>query len=143
MRHRCLVSCRSRSPRLVRLKNWERYGLKTWIEADNKRQQHNVLAIALAQAASAIGKAAEMRGWSRLDENQVVNSRACAANAAGMRSNHAPQWTPMTSKPMTLPIPMVRQADTDRRAKNEQHLAGVGVMQLDGRRTFSICDATS
>jgi transposase len=33
---------------LVRLKDWERYGLKSWIEAANKRLRHNVLAIALA-----------------------------------------------------------------------------------------------
>jgi transposase len=29
-------------------KHWERYGLKSWIEAANKRLHHNVLAIALA-----------------------------------------------------------------------------------------------
>jgi transposase len=33
---------------LVRAKNWERYGLKAWIEAAKKRLHHNVLAIALA-----------------------------------------------------------------------------------------------
>ena len=33
---------------LVRVKNWERYGLKAWIEAAKKRLHHNVLAIALA-----------------------------------------------------------------------------------------------
>jgi transposase len=33
---------------LVRLKRWERYGLKSWIEAAKKRLHHNVLAIALA-----------------------------------------------------------------------------------------------
>ena len=35
---------------LVRLKpkDWERYGLKSWIEAAKKRLHHNVLAIALA-----------------------------------------------------------------------------------------------
>jgi len=29
-------------------KQWERYGLKSWIEAAKKRLHHNVLAIALA-----------------------------------------------------------------------------------------------
>jgi transposase len=29
-------------------KHWERYGLKSWIEAAKKRLHHNVLAIALA-----------------------------------------------------------------------------------------------
>src|SRR5262247_1982738 len=33
---------------LVRVKSWERYGLKSWIEAAKKRLHHNVLAIALA-----------------------------------------------------------------------------------------------
>jgi len=33
---------------LVRPANWERYGLKPWIEAAAKRLHHNVLAIALA-----------------------------------------------------------------------------------------------
>jgi transposase len=31
---------------LVRTKDWERYGLKSWIEAAKKRLHHNVLAIA-------------------------------------------------------------------------------------------------
>ena len=33
---------------LIRPKNWERYGLKSWLEAASKRLHHNVLAIALA-----------------------------------------------------------------------------------------------
>jgi transposase len=33
---------------LVKSNSWERYGLKTWIEAAKKRMHHNVLAIALA-----------------------------------------------------------------------------------------------
>ena len=33
---------------LVRPNSWERYGLKSWIEAAKKRLHHNVLAIALA-----------------------------------------------------------------------------------------------
>jgi hypothetical protein len=32
----------------VRIKNWERYGLKSWIEAAKRRLHPNVLAIALA-----------------------------------------------------------------------------------------------
>ena len=32
----------------LRPKHWERYGLKSWIEAAKKRLHHNVLAIALA-----------------------------------------------------------------------------------------------
>ena len=33
---------------LVRIKDWDRYGLKAWIDAARKRLHHNVLAIALA-----------------------------------------------------------------------------------------------
>jgi transposase len=33
---------------LVRIKDWDRYGLKAWIDAAKKRLHHNVLAIALA-----------------------------------------------------------------------------------------------
>lgn len=33
---------------LVRIKNCERYGFTSWIEAAKKRLHHNVLAIALA-----------------------------------------------------------------------------------------------
>jgi transposase len=33
---------------LIRIKDWERYGLKAWIDAAKKRLHHNVLAIALA-----------------------------------------------------------------------------------------------
>src|SRR2546430_10498928 len=33
---------------LIRIKDWDRYGLKTWIDAAKKRLHHNVLAIALA-----------------------------------------------------------------------------------------------
>jgi transposase len=35
---------------LVKITDWDRYGLKTWIEAAKKRLHHNVLAIALAKA---------------------------------------------------------------------------------------------
>ena len=33
---------------LIRIKDWDRYGLKAWIDAAKKRLHHNVLAIALA-----------------------------------------------------------------------------------------------
>jgi hypothetical protein len=47
---------------LVRLKNWERYGLKNWIEAAKKRLHHNVLAIALANKLARIAWAVLARG---------------------------------------------------------------------------------
>lgn len=59
---------------LVRLKNWERYGLKSWIEATKKRLHHNVLAIALAKKLARIAWAVlarvrnfECRGISHAD----------------------------------------------------------------------------
>ena len=36
---------------LVRIKNWEYYGLKSWIEAAKRRLHHNVLAIRARQQA--------------------------------------------------------------------------------------------
>ena len=47
---------------LARLKNWERYGLKSWIEAAKKRLHHNVLAIALANRLARIAWAVLARG---------------------------------------------------------------------------------
>src|SRR5947209_8258701 len=49
---------------LVRVKNWERYGLKSWIEAAKKRLHHNVLAIALANKLARIAWAVLARGGS-------------------------------------------------------------------------------
>src|SRR5437762_4752736 len=47
---------------LVRLKQWERYGLKSWIEAAKKRLHHNVLAIALANKLARIAWAVLNKG---------------------------------------------------------------------------------
>jgi transposase len=47
---------------LVRLKNWERYGLKSWIDAAKKRLHHNVLAIALANKLARIAWAVLAKG---------------------------------------------------------------------------------
>src|SRR5260370_16270832 len=43
---------------LVKVKCWERYALKSWIEAAKKRLHHTVLAIALANKLSRIAWAA-------------------------------------------------------------------------------------
>jgi transposase len=37
-------------------KHWDRYGLKSWIEAARKRLHHNVLAIALANKLASPGQ---------------------------------------------------------------------------------------
>ncbi|WP_459594995.1 IS110 family RNA-guided transposase, partial [Bradyrhizobium diazoefficiens] len=47
---------------LVRIKNWERYGLRSWIEAAKKRLHHNVLAIALANKLARIAWAVLAKG---------------------------------------------------------------------------------
>jgi transposase len=47
---------------LVKIKNWERYGLKSWIEAAKKRLHHNVLAIALANKLARIAWAVLAKG---------------------------------------------------------------------------------
>jgi len=56
---------------LIRPKNWERYGLKSWLEAASKRLHHNVLAIALANKLARIAWSVLARGRgfevSRLD----------------------------------------------------------------------------
>jgi transposase len=47
---------------LVRPSNWERHGLKPWIEAARKRLHHNVLAIALANKLARIAWSVLARG---------------------------------------------------------------------------------
>jgi transposase len=47
---------------LVKVKGWERYGLKSWIEAAKKRLHHNVLAIALANKLARIAWAVLNKG---------------------------------------------------------------------------------
>jgi transposase len=43
-------------------KHWDRYGLKSWIEAARKRLHHNVLAIALANKLARIAWAVLQKG---------------------------------------------------------------------------------
>src|SRR4051812_50229204 len=42
---------------LVRIKNWEHYGLKSWIDAAKRRLHHKLLAIPLAHKPSPIARA--------------------------------------------------------------------------------------
>src|SRR5271169_3604628 len=53
---------------LVKVKNWERYGLKSWIEAAKRRLHHNVLAIALANKLARIA-------WSVLARGRAFEAR--------------------------------------------------------------------
>ena len=63
---------------LVKVKCWERYGLKSWIEAAKKRLHHNVLAIALANKLARIA-------WAVLNKGRAfecVNTEETASRAA-------------------------------------------------------------
>jgi transposase len=59
---------------LVRSKNWERYGLKPWIEAAKRRLHRNVLAIALANKLARIA-------WSVLAHGRNFEAGTVAAAA--------------------------------------------------------------
>ena len=64
---------------LVKLgpKHWERYGLKSWIEAAKKRLHHNVLAIALANKLARIAWAVLNKGRGfACDKTDAMASRA-------------------------------------------------------------------
>jgi hypothetical protein len=74
---------------LVRTKDWDRYGLKAWIEAAKKRLHHNVLAIRLfarlrprrrVPAAPAECRLCDRKGDRRL------GARECARCAVSGRS---------------------------------------------------------
>jgi transposase len=56
---------------LIKPKSWERYGLKTWIEAAKRRLHHNVLAIALANKLARIA-------WSVLARGRGFEARSIA-----------------------------------------------------------------
>jgi transposase len=61
---------------LVKLgpEQWDRYGLKSWIEAAKKRLHHNVLAIALANKFARIAWAVLHKG--RVFECVMTNATA-------------------------------------------------------------------
>jgi transposase len=68
---------------LVRIKNWERYGLKSWIEAAKRRLHHNVLAIALANKLARIAWAVLAKGRAlRADEDRRCRRRPTRLNLA-------------------------------------------------------------
>lgn len=63
---------------LVKGEGWERYGLRSWIEAAKKRLHHNVLAIALANKLARIA-------WAVLNNGRAfecVNTEETACRAA-------------------------------------------------------------
>jgi transposase len=63
---------------LIRIKDWDRYGLKAWIDAAKKRLHHNVLAIALANKLARIA-------WAVLRkerEFECMRTRAMASRPA-------------------------------------------------------------
>jgi transposase len=63
---------------LIKIKDWDRYGLKAWIDAAKKRLHHNVLAIALANKLARIA-------WAVLNKERAfecVKTRATASQPA-------------------------------------------------------------
>ncbi len=56
---------------LVSIKNWERYGLKSWIEAAKRRLHHKVLAIALANKLARIAWAVLAIAWAVLAKGRA------------------------------------------------------------------------
>jgi transposase len=63
---------------LIKIKDWDRYGLKAWIDAAKKRLHHNVLAIALANKLARIA-------WAVLNKGRAfecVKTRATASQPA-------------------------------------------------------------
>jgi len=63
---------------LIKIKDWDRYGLKAWIDAAKKRLHHNVLAIALANKLARIA-------WAVLNKERAfecVKTRPTASQPA-------------------------------------------------------------
>ena len=60
---------------LVKIKDWDRYGLKAWIEAAKKRLHHNVLAIALANKLARIA-------WAVLNKERNFECMRTAATSS-------------------------------------------------------------
>jgi hypothetical protein len=63
---------------LIRIKDWDRYGLKAWIDAAKKRLHHNVLAIGLANKLARIA-------WAVLRKEcafECMKTRAMASRPA-------------------------------------------------------------
>jgi hypothetical protein len=71
------------APRGAQIKDWDHYGLKTWIEAAKKRLHHNVLAIALANKLARIA-------WAVLNKERNFGCVRTAATS----SRPARAWHP-------------------------------------------------
>jgi transposase len=91
-------------------KHWERYGLKSWIEAAKKRLHHNVLAIALANKLARIA-------WAVLNKDRAfecTKTYALMPRAANPRSRaHAHQgvaWQPRSKRQSQVQRPALTVA---------------------------------
>lgn len=113
---------------LVRIKNWERYGLKSWIEAAKRRLHHNVLAIALANklARIALGGAGE-RTRLRADEDRRSRrpTRLILAPCSGRsrRSLATPEAAASQARRLALTAPARGAIDVLRAGTKERPLA--------------------
>ena len=67
---------------LIKPKNWERHGLKPWIEAAKKRLHHNVLAVALANKLARIAWSVLARGRKLRGDDRSRDRLNCLIIAA-------------------------------------------------------------
>ena len=76
----------------IKPEGWERYGLRSWIEAAKQRLHHNVLAIALANKLARIAWAVlhKERAFECVKTNETASRPAPASTKASCtaRSDH-------------------------------------------------------
>lgn len=112
---------------LVRIKNWERYGLQSWIEAAKRRLHHNVLAIALANKLARIAWAVLAKGRLRVDEDRRCRrpTRLILApcSARSRRSLATPEPAASQARRLALTVPARDAIDALRAGTKERPLA--------------------
>jgi transposase len=77
---------------LVKVKCWERYGLKSWIEAAKKRLHHNVLAIALANKLARIAWAVLNKGCAFECVKAAEMASRAASSSRRARGRQGAAW---------------------------------------------------
>ena len=113
---------------LVRIKNWERYGLKSWIEAAKRRLHHNVLAIALANKLARIAWAVLAKGrafeLTRTDDAERPTRLILApCSARSRRSLATPEPAASQARRPALTAPARDAIDVLRAGTKERPLA--------------------
>ena len=112
---------------LVRIKNWERYGLKSWIEAAKRRLHHNVLAIALANKLARIAWAVLAKGrafeLTRTDDAGVRPAWSSRRALRSGRSLATPEPAASQARRPALTAPAREAIDVLRAGTRERPLA--------------------